>query len=638
MKQPIRFQKASSPQKPAKYAYITLADKKFERSITNTRMYIFIGLVVLSFSALIARTFYLQVVSHAHYAHTSDKNRISKQPIAPNRGRIFDSQGNLLATNHPVFNLYIDADYLRKNASETLQKLQLIIDINEQDLLIAKNNLSERKQKILLKNGLSRREEATVLANSYLFPWLKIERNLQRHYVEDELFAHAIGYVGRIDKQEWRKLDKNIYQASYLIGKTNIEKFYEDVLRGTPGISEVEVDAYGRLLNELGAVPAKNGADIQLYLDYSLQKKAAQLLANKRGCMVALDPNTGGILAVISSPTFNAESFVKGISSKNYSTLSKNSDIPLFNRCFAGRYAPASMIKPFLGLVALESNTINKQYAIWDPGWFQLDSSERRYRNWRAEGHGNVDLHKAIVVSNDTYFYELGYRMTINNITKQLSEFGFGNKVGLDIDQEKAGLLPSREWKKKHHRQDWFAGDTINIGIGQGYMLVTPLQITYATSIIANRGGRVFPRFVHSINSQPITWKKDRLPDLAFNPAHLGTIINALRDVMHSPHGTGYRHAGRLSRYTIAGKTGTGQVKSIEQDAVYDPTKLKERHLDHSLFTGFAPIDAPQIVITVIVENSGSGGSTAAPIATQLINHYLDCRAIPSAPKCLIKK
>lgn len=637
--QPIFSQRLSKLRiKPLRYERSTLADRRLEKRITHNRIYVFIFIVLLVFAALIARIGYLQVVAHNHYVNISEKNRVSKQPIAPNRGRIFDKNGVLLATNHPVVNLFIDAAYLKKHGATAIEKIRGILPISEQEKTLALNGLNERKRSILLKSGLNAQQEATVLVNAYLFPWLTIERTLQRHYVEDTLFSHVIGYVGRINKQEWQKIDKNIYQAAYLIGKTNIEKTYEPVLRGTPGLSEIEINAYGQPLKKLGVVPAHNGSDMRLFLHYGLQQKAASTLKGKRGCVIAIEPSTGGILAAVSMPLFDAERFIEGISSKEYQDLQKDKDIPLFNRCFAGRYPPASTIKPFIALAALHKGIVNNTHIIWDKGWFQLENSERRYRNWRHKGHGKVNLHRALVVSNDTFFYELSHRMTINTIHSSLKEFGFGSKVGLDIDRERTGLLPSRAWKKKHRGQEWFAGDTVNIGIGQGYMLATPLQIAYATAIIANRGKRIFPRLAQSIGTdEEAQWEQPtQASKLPFSDSTMNSVIKAMQDVMYAPEGTGVS-AGRKARYKIAGKTGTAQVVSIKQNEKYDTSKLQERHLDHSLFTGFAPINNPQIAIAVIIENGGGGGAVAAPIGVELINYYLDCQKSPSKSGCTPK-
>jgi penicillin-binding protein 2 len=389
---------------------------------------------------------------------------------------------------------------------------------------------------------------------------------------------------------------------------------------------EIEVDAVGKQVSNISDTPAKNGKDIKLYMDYNLQKKSYELMKGKKGCIIAIEPETGGIISMTSVPSFNINKFTsRSLSKKDYKELTDDKDLPLFNRCLAGTYPPASLIKPFTALGALEYEVIKPSYTIWDKGWYKLAGNNRKYRNWKRSGHGSVDLHKAIMVSNDTYFYNLAYRMSIDKISTNLADFGFGTKVGLDVGKnEKIGILPTRAWKKKYKKLDWFPGDTINVGIGQGYLLTTPMQLVYATSIIANRGKRNLLRFIKEIDGQKELFAKNP-DDLKFKKENIDFIINAMHDVMQNKKGTGYWRAGRFSRYQVAGKTGTAQVIAMQQEEKrYDKTKVKKRFHDNAMFLGFSPLKKPKIPIIVIIENGGGGGSIAAPIGVKLMNYYLD--------------
>lgn len=587
-----------------------------------------IGLTLI----LLVRYYNLQIIHHRDYATESDKNRILVQTIPPKRGLIYDRNGVLLADNRPSYTLTITPEQV-KNLSQTIVELQKIVTISKHDIAdfhkFVKGN-RRPYQPVPLRYRLTEDEMARIAVNEYRLQGVDVEAQLVRHYPQQKLFAHTVGYVGKInprERKEFNETQETRYKSFHSIGKIGLEKQYEDMLFGEIGYHQVEVNARMQVLRQLepGRRDPIPGANLHLHMDARLQQVAYQAMHGKRGAIVALDISTGGVLAMLSAPSYDPNVFVTGISFTDYKELTENADLPLFDRTIQGQYPPASTIKPMLGLGALEYQIVTSKHTIYDPGYYQLENDDRLYRDWKKGGHGLVNLHKAIVQSSDTYFYDLAFRMGIDRIHAFGSQFGFGYYSGIDIPNEYNGLWPSRKWKRKKRRLPWFPGDTLNVGIGQGDALATPLQLAVMTATIANRGKRLGPQLVKSINEQ--TLESKTINQVTANDANWSKILNAMYSVIHKPNGTA-RAIGYSAAYKMAGKTGTAQVVSIKQNEEYDIEAITERQRDHALFIGFAPFKKPKIAVAVLVENGGSGSSTAAPIARKLFDLYLlDTRA-----------
>lgn len=595
----------------------------------HIRLTISAGFVVLLFCLLLARFFYLQVLRGEHYTTLAEANRISIVPLVPNRGLIFDRNGEILAENHTTYALEIVPDKVT-NLEVAIDELATVIEITAEDRQRFNKLRREntRFQSLPIRTRLSDVEVASFAANHYRFPGMEIKARLLRHYPHAELLSHVIGYIGRISDKDLEQLENNNelenYRGSLHIGRTGIEQSYERELHGVTGFEEAETDVAGRHVRTLSHTPPVAGNDLVLSLDLKLQQAAESAFGDYRGALVAMDPTNGEILAFVSKPGFDPNLFVDGIDHLNWRLLNESIDKPLNNRALRGVYPPGSTFKPFMALAGLELGKRTFQYAINDPGYFSLPGSQHRFRDWKPGGHGRVDLHKSLVISCDTYYYMLANDLGITNMFNFISQFGFGRKTGIDIPGEVAGLLPSPEWKMKRFKQSWFPGDTISVGIGQGYNLATPLQLTFATMILANNGTAYRPHFVkqiqNSITGRSFEKKNNQMYTLDLKKENLMRVNNALAGVTR-PGGTAAR-AGANAAYTFAGKTGTSQVINIKQGERYVASKIQERHRDHALFTAYAPAEDPKIVMTVLVENGGSGGSTAAPIARQVLDYF----------------
>lgn len=595
----------------------------------HIRLTISAGFVVLLFCLLLARFFYLQVLRGEHYTTLAEANRISIVPLVPNRGLIFDRNGEILAENHTTYALEIVPDKVT-NLEAAIDELATVIEITAEDRQRFNKLRREntRFQSLPIRTRLSDVEVASFAANHYRFPGMEIKARLLRHYPHAELLSHVIGYIGRISDKDLEQLENNNelenYRGSLHIGRTGIEQSYERELHGVTGFEEAETDVAGRHVRTLSHTPPVAGNDLVLSLDLKLQQAAESAFGDYRGALVAMDPTNGEILAFVSKPGFDPNLFVDGIDHLNWRLLNESIDKPLNNRALRGVYPPGSTFKPFMALAGLELGKRTFQYAINDPGYFSLPGSQHRFRDWKPGGHGKVDLHKSLVISCDTYYYMLANDLGITNMFNFISQFGFGRKTGIDIPGEVAGLLPSPEWKMKRFKQSWFPGDTISVGIGQGYNLATPLQLTFATMILANNGTAYRPHFVkqiqNSITGRSFEKKNNQMYTLDLKKENLMRVNNALAGVTR-PGGTAAR-AGANAAYTFAGKTGTSQVINIKQGERYVASKIQERHRDHALFTAYAPAEDPKIIMTVLVENGGSGGSTAAPIARQVLDYF----------------
>ncbi|USE37945.1 penicillin-binding protein 2 [Endozoicomonas sp. SCSIO W0465] len=573
---------------------------------------------------LVSRLFYLQVVRYNELSTQSDENRVLVQPIPPTRGLIYDTNGQLLAVNKPSHILSIVREQT-KDLDGLLDDINPILPLTEGELQRFHQRIKRRRpyEAVPLKFDLTSEEIARISVNLFRLPGVDINAELIRQYPEGKNFAHSIGYVGRINDQDLKHLDPALYSGTHTTGKIGIERSYESVLLGRPGHQEVETNARGRVLRVLKKVSPQAGQDLNLYLDNELQKVAIEAINGRRGALVAMDPKTGGVLAMVSNPSFDPNLFVTGIDSKTFNGLNRDIERPLYNRASLGEYPPASTVKPVMGLALLANDVVNPEDKIFDKGWFQLPGSDHRFRNWKRSGHGWVDLSRSITVSNDTYFYIQAGKLGIDNLYDFADQFGFGHRTGIDIREERPGLLPSKEWKRGAYGQPWYPGETVIAIIGQGYMLATPLQLAESTALIANRGKYVQPRLVKENipDIQGEFWGDDikigRTPETEAKNWEL--IINAMEDVIHSPGGTANWRIGRGLKYRMAGKTGTAQVVSIPQGEEYDAEKLKEFERDHSLFIAFAPVDDPQIAIAVILENNNG----ASNVARKVMDSYL---------------
>jgi penicillin-binding protein 2 len=597
-----------------------------EKRIYKGRIFFAIFIVVICLLILICRYAYLQIVHYDDFTTASDKNRIRLQPLAPARGYIYDRNGVLLADNYPVFTATLSrADV--SDIDDTINRLIPVLGLTEEDVERFKSRVktARKTERIAIKLNLNEADIAKFSEVKYVFPGVKIETQMTRYYPHGELFAHVLGYVGRINDKELKSIDKDLYAGTNLIGKIGVEKSYEELLHGTPGYESVEADAHGNILRNLGRKAPIRGNDLYLSIDYGLQMVAAQQLADRRGAIVAMDPRTGEILALVSSPSFNPNLFVTGISSKDYSGLRDNLDQPLYNRAVQGVYPPGSTIKPMFGLGGIHYGLVDWGTAISDPGYFNLPGDSHRFRDHKKTGHGAVNLHKAEVVSCDTYFYILSYRMGIEKMNDWMRQFGFGEKTGVDLPSESSGLYPSPEWKMRTRKSKWLKGETISVSIGQGAFTATPLQLAMATAITANKGSHVTPHVLReSKGSKKLTVHNAPDGKIQFNGTEQDwlNMHAAMIDVIQT--GTGRGIKGGL-QYSIAGKTGTAQVKSIAQGKRYNEAALSSRQWDHGLFVGFAPADNPEIAIAVVWENGKHGGS-AAQLARPVFDYWLVTR------------
>ncbi|MAN52411.1 penicillin-binding protein 2 [Marinimicrobium sp.] len=577
-------------------------------------------------AVLVARYYSLQVTHHQDYATRSDRNRVHVQPVPPTRGLIYDRNGELLADNRPSYTLSV----IRERVSDmtaTVELLRELVDIPQSDLEKFYDQLQQWRrpfEAIPLRYRLTEEEIARLAVNEYRLEGVEVNAQLVRHYPKSDLFAHVLGYVGRISQADLARFDEDQYQrysGTHSIGKTGLESEYEAQLLGEVGSQNVETNARGRVLRVLDRTDPKPGEDLQLHLDSRLQATAVSALDDYRGAVVALDVKTGGVLAAVSMPSFDPNLFVTGISFRDYRSLNQSLDLPLFNRFLQGQYPPGSTTKPVVGLAGLHYDVVDAEHTVRDPGWYRLPGDDRLYRDWKRTGHGlKVDLEQAVVESCDVYYYDLGHRMGVDSIHEFGVQFGLGSRTEVDIPSERSGIWPSREWKRNQRGLPWFPGDNLNLAIGQGYALATPMQLAQMTATMASRGRRLRPQMVAKVGDQERPVIEEAQMEVA--EEDWDYIINAMVGVMHGERGTA-RRAAYGADYQIAGKTGTAQVVAIPQGEEYDSEALEERQRDHALFVGFAPADDPQIAVAVIVENGESGSGVAAPVARKVFDAYL---------------
>lgn len=606
---------------------LQIKDYLRESNLIHSRLVVmFVALMLLAL-ALISRVWYLQIHDFERFNTLSQDNRIRLIPSPPVRGRIFDRNGKILAENLPVYTLEIlPADVPDMEA--LIAEMSEFIELSDYELKRFRSQVRYRPsfEVQALKLNLSEQEVARFVVNQHRYQGAQIQARLQRYYPYADELAHVVGYVGRINQKEVDTIDQEAYRGTKYIGKLGIEQKYEKELLGKVGYKQAETNAHGRIIRMVKEEQPTAGKDIHLNIDIDLQIAARKFLEPYRGSVIAIEPDTGAVLAFVSNPVYDPNKFVNGIDHESYNALRDDPSRPLLNRALYGRYAPGSTIKGLLGLLALE-NDWRDDNTVYCPGWYSLKGSKHRYRCWRRQGHGQTTILSAITRSCDVFFYHLAQSLGIDKMHAFLTRFGLGNKTGIDLNFEPSGLVPSKEWKRKVKNVIWYPGETVITGIGQGYMLTTPLQLGVMAATLATNGQRKEPRLVQKLVdaesgvmqsvSGPIV---DNI-ELA-SADYYQQIIQAMRAVMEDEHGTA-RSSGLNASYSIAGKTGTAQVVAIAQGAEYDETKLSEFNRDHGLFIAFAPVENPAIAIAVIVENAGSGSKSAAPIARKIMDAYL---------------
>ncbi len=626
---------------------LSLNDPGSDRRNFVRRSAVLFAIAMLLIAALVVRLVQLQVFDHDTYRTRSDENRIQVQPLAPPRGLIYDRHGVLLAENRPVSSLALVSERV-EDVDALVAELRKLVDIGEEDLINYHDRLKRKRrpyEAVTLREVLSEAESARLAVNRHRLPGVEVRTELKRHYPFGAVMAHAVGSVRRVTEDDLRRFDEadsSNYSATEFIGRRGVERFYERSLHGEVGYQRVEINAHGRILQVLDIEPPKSGQDISLHLDSRLQIAATAALGERRGSVVAIDPKTGGILALVSNPGYDPNLFVTGISTEQYQSMVNSLQTPLFNRAVNGQYSPGSTFKPVIGLAGISNGVITWQEEIKDYGWFKLPNQDRIYRDWSwrqggGGGQGIVDMNRAIYRSSNIYFYDLSTRLSIDQIGSFARQFGIGEQLAVDVADASSGLMPDPIWKQGVKGEVWYPGDNVNVGIGQGDVLVTPLQLATMTSVIANRGKVIRPRL---LKPEP-----GRLPPLEFDPPQplpdvIGPspddwerMVSAMKDVVHrgnrgfkegfGQNGTAWAYIGRDIDYMMAGKSGTAQVVEIKQGEEYDEELLDEFKRKHAWFIAFAPVDDPLIALAVLVENGGGGSSVAAPVAREVIDYYL---------------
>jgi penicillin-binding protein 2 len=604
-------------------------DYQREARLFRNRILVMAGFMLILASTVVYRYYDLQIVNYQEYATQSERNRVHVQPVAPTRGLIFDRNGELLADNKPSFTLYVVSSN-QAELDRTLELLSSIIEVSPLDLekfYKAKKQRRHSLDPVPLRYRLTEDEIARLAVNQHLLEGVEVNAELVRNYPHADLFAHVIGYTGRISEKEVESFTPELvqrYSGTHSIGKTGIERSYEEILLGQVGSQNVETNARGRVMRVLDRTDPIQGGDLHLHLDTRLQETATAVMRGRRGAVVAIDVNNGGVLAAVSYPGFDPNLFVTGISVRDYRALNEDIDTPLFNRFLQAQYPPGSTVKPVVGLAGLYHGFTDVNRVIADRGFYTLPGSSRIYRDWILKttggGHGMVNLQKALAESCNTYFWDLGVRMGIDHMSAFGSHFGLGMLTGIDIPSERKGVWPSREWKRAAKGQAWYPGDTVNMSVGQGFVLTTPIQLAVMASTIANRGVRYRPQFVKQIGDQVQEPIIESVLDT--KPEYWNAIYAGMYDVMQGARGTA-RRVSVGAEYQMAGKSGTAQAVGIAQNAKYNSALLQERHRDHALFIAFAPLEKPEIAVAVMLENAEGGSSQAAPVARAIMDAHL---------------
>ncbi|UGA54122.1 penicillin-binding protein 2 [Vibrio sp. VB16] len=612
-----------------------IRDHQIESRLFKSRAVIsFFGIVAM-IAVLIGNLYHIQVNQYQDYKTRSNDNRIKIVPIAPNRGLVYDRNGKILAENRPVFNLELIPEKI-ENIEETLIELQKILDIPPERIQAfhKERRRVRRFKSVPLLTQLNEHQVAIFSVNQYRFPGIKVTATLKRFYPYGSALTHVLGYVSRINDRDVLKLARegkeSNYQATRDIGKLGIERYYEEVLHGTAGYQEVEVNSRGRVIRTLKYIPPIPGKDLVLNLNIDVQLYVYKLLDNRRGSAVVLDPKDNGILAMVSTPSYDPNAFVHGISSKAYNKLLNNKNRPLVNRATLGIYPPASTVKPFIAVAALQEGIVTPYTTRNDPGFWKIPNSKTKpFRDWLRWGHGRINITQSIEESVDTFFYQIAYDLGIDRLSSWMMKFGFGDYTGIDIHEESKANMPSREWKMARHRTPWYQGDTIPVGIGQGYWTATPMQIAKATSVLIHKGVVIPPHLLkatidnttdtETITPEPI----DAYPPILGVPDKYWDIaIKGMNLVNHGKKGTARRAFQKLG-YQSGGKSGTAQVFGLKEDEEYNAEELDEYLRDHALFTGFAPLEDPQVVATIVLENAGGGSTNGAPIVRKIFDKVI---------------
>lgn len=602
-----------------------ISNTVLENKIFSSRLVLAFVFIFILTSILILRVYNLQIVNHEYYTEEALGNQMRSMPITPARGKIFDRNGQILATNQLSYRLTLTPEKV-KNTAKTLLSLKKIGLINDKDIEQFNKNRKRYKKfhNIPLKHKLSEIQMAEFLVGNQ-FIGVDVEPYFHRVYPNGTSSVHVIGYVSRMNKEDKLFYDKKNYLGTSFVGKTGIEKQYETLLHGSNGVKQIERNVSGRVIDTKTIEGAVAGKDLYLSIDLDLQKKAESLLLGKRGSIVAVNVKNGEVLALVSTPVYNPNWFVNGISHANYQNLQTSKDIPQLNRSIRGLYPPGSTVKPMVALAGLEEGVITNQSKTFCPGYYKLPNVKRKFNDWKRTGHGHVDVKDSIAQSCDVFFYDLANKMGIEMMHDNLNYFNFGRKTGIDIPGEKGGILPSKAWKKINKDEPWYRGETLIVGIGQGFMTSSPLQLAVATAALGNKGGLFKPKLLTNIQTP-----NQAIEEIPGDPPvqipiknikNWEDVVEGMRQTIYAPKGTARRLNKDLT-YTLAGKTGTAQVFGLDAEEQYIAEKLDERLRDHALFTGFAPIDNPEIAIAIIVENAGSGSSKAAPLARQVLDVY----------------
>ncbi|MFP4208087.1 MAG: penicillin-binding protein 2 [Wenzhouxiangella sp.] len=594
-------------------------DEQAELAVISRRYRWLVAIVIAAMVLLGLRFANLQVLDHERYASQAEENRIRLHALAPNRGLILDRHGRVLAENLPAYRLVLVPERTPVLA-ETLDELATLVEISPAELerFDRQRRRLRRFEAVTLKTNLTETQVSRLAIHRHRLPGVEIEPYLTRHYPHGPDLAHVIGYVGRMDQADLQRLPVERYRATTHVGKTGIERQYESVLQGHPGLERVETNAQGRVLRVLERSPPQPGQNLVLTLDLELQREAVAALGGRAGAVVLLDVASGEVLALVSQPGFDPNLFVHGVPSSRYNALLNDPYRPLFNRFLSGGYEPGSTVKPFLSLAGLDVGVINPQTRVFSGGHFQLPGHSRRYRDWRRGGHGWVNLELALAESVNVYYYQLAVELGIDRISRELALFGFGRPTGLDLPGETDGVLPTRSWKRATFGEPWFPGETVITGIGQGFTVVTPLQLAHATAALAGRGRTAAPT---------LTGGTDPVQMVSHQADHWDAVFAGMAAVVHGESGTA-REVAAMVPVPMAGKTGTAQVFGRPDDederALVDEDDLPEPLRNHALFMGFAPLDDPRIAISVVVEHGGGGASVAAPVAARIMGRALE--------------
>ncbi len=602
-------------------------DHHRETRLFVARVWQAVFFILLLLGGLVVRLVYLQIDQHQYFSEMSTENRVKVQPLPPTRGLIYDRRGRILAENIPVHSLVVVPEKVA-DLDALLTRLGEVVTIEEEDIARFERLRRQRRrfENVPIRSILAEREVAAFSVNRHRFPGVDIEAKLLRYYPHGVETSHVVGYVGRISERDLQRIEESAYSGTTHIGKTGVERYYEAQLHGEVGLQRVEVNAFGRVVKVLEERPPTPGEDLHLALDLDLQRETLAAFGEENGAAVAIDPSNGAILAMVSKPGFETNLFVEGISSRDYRALQDSPDQPLFNRALRGRYPPGSTTKPFVGLLGLESGVISYEERTWCPGFYRLPNHQHRYRDWKKGGHGWMHLADAVIQSCDVYFYDLAHRLGVQRMHDFLAWFGFGRRAGVDVTGELGGLLPSPEWKRSARNMPWYPGETLIMGIGQGYFLSTPLELATATATLASGGVRYRPHVVRALRGPDGRVRSSGYEEAVFevpisDRENWDNVIHSMVEVVENPRGTARRI--QSEDYGIAGKTGTAQVFTVGQDEEYNEEEVPKKMRDHALFIAFAPVESPRIAVAVIVENGGHGGAVAAPIAGRMMARYL---------------